>query len=279
MPEGYARRDFNQGPETYRSQSLLDTIFSATGLKDFNGSAVVVDLMSGPGGVAFGVQERAPQHNYAVLDASQGQLEKIDKPVKKILGDVRDLPSVVENGSIDVATVRYGLKDIPQDQQPGVISGINHILKPGGVLVIADMFSPEGAKGFTNEQHSRKQELSGRNIQEEGKCYIPTEQEWLSMLRDADFEPEVVEYYLSRVSTSDWLRGSQFGDPKSPEAASKKAQMDEIILGASDAIKKQFNIREESGEVKIDYPVVIIRAVKKDIKTNLPNSGEIYAAK
>ncbi len=91
------------------------------------------------------------------------------------------------------------------------------------------------------------------------------------MSRDAGFEPEVVEYYLSRVSTSDWLRGGQFGDPKSPESASKKAIMDEIILGASSDIKKRFNIREENGEVKIDYPVVIIKAVKK--------SGDVYVAK
>lgn len=52
--------------------------------------------------------------------------------------------------------------------------------------------------------------------------------------------------------------------------------MDKIILGASGEIKKQFNIREENGEVKIDYPVVIIRAVKPETKPDLPASGVLY---
>lgn len=278
-PIEYDKRDFDKGPATYTDKGFLDVIYNATGLSARTDSAIVVDLMTGPGKVAFGMQERSPQHSYAVLDNNQGQLDKITQPIRKILADVRNLSAVVEDGSISVATARYGLKDIPQDQQSEVLFGINKALESGGILVIADMFSPEGAKEFTNKQHSRKQQLSGRKIETEGECHIPTEQEWLSILKSAGFEPEVTEHYLSRVSTSDWLRGNQFGDPKSPEAARKKAIMDKIILGVSDTIKKQFNIREENGEVKIDYPVVIIRAIKKKAKSGLPVAGEVYVAK
>lgn len=183
----YDKRDFDKGPATYTDKGFLDLIHNATGLSTRTDKAFVVDLMAGPGKVAFGMQERSPQHSYAVLDNNQGQLDKITQPVRKILADVRSLSTVVEEGSIDVATVRYGLKDIPKNQQQRVLSGINYALKPGGVLVVADMVSPEGAKEFTNKQHSRKQELSGRNIQKEGECHIPTEQEWLDMLRSAGF--------------------------------------------------------------------------------------------
>ncbi|KKQ37460.1 MAG: hypothetical protein US55_C0032G0019 [Candidatus Levybacteria bacterium GW2011_GWC2_37_7] len=142
-PIEYGKRDEGKGPETYRSQSLLDTIFKATGLENFKGSAVFVDLMSGPGGIALNLQKKAPQHSYAVLDNDKDQLKKIgeQEPVRKILADVRCLSVIVEDGSIDVATVRYGLKDIPKNQQPIALSGINYALKPGGVLVIADMVS------------------------------------------------------------------------------------------------------------------------------------------
>lgn len=274
-PIEYERRNFDT-VATYTDKGFLDVIHKATGLSERETTAVVVDLMAGPGKVAFGMQERAPQHSYAVLDNNQGQLDRITQPVRKILADVRNLSSVVEDGSVGVATVRYGLKDIPQDQQPGVLLGINRALEKGGTLVIADMISPEGAKDFTNKQHSLKQQFGGRDIEKEGECHIPTEQEWLDMLKNAGFEPEITGHYISRVSTSDWLRGNQLGYPKSPEAVEKKAKMDEIILGASDAIKKQFNIREENGEVKIDYPVVIIRAVKKEARPDLPASGELY---
>ena len=271
MKEGYAKRDFDKGPETYRSQPLLDTIYNATGLKDFQGTAVVMDLMSGPGGVAFGLQERAPQHEYAVLDASQGQLDKIDKPIGKILGDVRDLASVVGKESVDVAAVRYGIKDIPQDQQPQVLLGILQILKPGGVLVITDMVSPEGTKEWNNKQHSLKQQLSGRSIEKEGECHIPTEAEWVMMLGKAGFDPNVFGYYTSHVTTTDWVKGKQITEDQLPP-------MHEVILGASDGIKREFNIREENGEVKLDYPVVIIRAVKSRETTSLPSSGDVYVA-
>lgn len=272
MKGEYPRRDFDAGPQTYNDKRFMDIIFHATGLSTRTDPVVVVDLMSGPGKVAFGLQERAPRNRYIVLDASQGQLDKITQPgVEKILADVRDLSSRVEDEFVDLATVRYGLKDIPHGQQPGVLLGINKMLKPGGVLVIADMVSPEGAREWNIMQHSRKQQLSGRNIQEEGECYIPTEIEWLKMLEDAGFEPKVSDRYKSLVTTTDWVKGKQITDEQ-------RVQMDALILSASDAIKKQFNIREEGGEVKIDYPVVIIRAVKKVAWSGLPTAGDLYVA-
>lgn len=278
-PVDYDGRRFDVLP-TYTDQNFLKAIFDATGLGKRQTTAVVFDLMSGPGKVAFGMQERDPRHSYAVLDRSQAQLDKINQPhISKILGDVINLSATVEDGSVGVATVRYGLKDIPEGQQAGVLQGIHRALEKDGTLVLVDMISPEGAKEFTNKQHSLKQQLSGRDIEKEGECHIPTEQGWLDMLRATGFDPEVAGYYTSRVSTAQWLTDRQFGNPESTEAARKKALMDEIILGTSDAIKKQFNIREENGEVKIDYPVVIIRAVKKEVQPKLPVAGVVYAAK
>ncbi|MDO8621460.1 MAG: class I SAM-dependent methyltransferase [Candidatus Levybacteria bacterium] len=282
VPINYGGRIESRGPETYRSQSLLDTIFQATGLENFQGSAVVIDLMSGPGGIALNLQKKASRHSYAVLDYDQEQLAKIGEhePVNKILADVRNVSSVVKGESVDIATARYGIKDIPQGQQLQALKGINEILRPGGVFVLTDMISleGEGLQRWLNIQHSQKQQLSGREIEKEGECYIPTEKEWLAMLKEVGFEAEVFGYYTSPISTGDWLTGNQFGNPKSPEAARKKAIMDEIIMNAPEGVKKAFNVRQGVNGMEIDYPVVIIRAVKKVAESGLPTAGDLYAA-
>lgn len=271
-PIEYDKRNFDT-VSTYTDKGFLDAIHNATGLSDRKDTAVVVDLMSGPGKVAFGMQERAPQHSYAVLDYNERELDGIKQPVRKILGDVTKLSAVIDNESVDVATVRYGLKDIPQDQQVGVLVGINRALKPGGTLVIVDMISPEGMEEWTNMQHSRKQQFGGRDIKKEGECHIPTEQGWLEFLQESGFKPEVVGYYTSSVSTENWRTGNQLGDSKGTESFKNRAIMETILMGAPDEVRKQFNIRREGELVKIEYPVAIIRAVKKEVKPGLPATG------
>ena len=271
MKDSYSKRDFEKGPQTYTDAKFLDNIFEATGLSEFNGSAVVVDFMSGPGKVALGMQERAIRHKYAILDASEGQLAKINAPsIEKILDNVTDLH--LPEKSIDVGLVRYGLKDIPSEQQIGVLKQINRTIKVGGELVVVDMVSPDGAKEWSNKQHSLKQQFSGRDIAKDGECNIPTENEWLTMLKEAGFMPEVFSYYVSKVTTKDWVKGKQISDEQ-------REKMDALILAAPDKIRKTFNIRQEGADVKIDYPVVIIKAIKKESNSDLPESGEIYVAK
>lgn len=269
-PIEYDKRDFDKGPATYTDKGFLDSIHCAAGLSVRSDIAFVIDLMTGTGKVASGMLERSPQHLYGVLDNNQGQLDKITQPVRKILADVMNLSSVVENGSVDVATVRYGLKDIPADQQPDVLTGINKMLKLGGVLVIADMVSPIGTEEWNNRQHSLKQQFNGRDISREGECNIPTQDEWLRILKEAGFAPEVFDHYISRVTTSDWVRGKQITDEQ-------RAQMDVLILRAPEEVKKAFNIRQEGADVKIDYPVVVIRTVKMREKFSSPVT--IYESK
>lgn len=271
-PIEYDRRDFDKGPATYTDRGLLDSIHCATGLSARSDIAFVVDLMSGPGKVALGMQERSSQHRYAVLDNNQGVLDKITQPVQKMLADIRNLSAAVVDGTVDVATVRYGLKDIPKDQQPKVLAGINEMLKSGGVLVVADMFSSVGAKEFNNRQHSLKQQFNGRNIVREGECHIPTEAEWIEMLTQAGFGAEIFDHYISRVTTSDWVKGKQITDEQ-------RAQMDALILSAPEDVKREFNIRQEENDVRIDFPVVIIKAVKPETKLGLPASGDVYVTK
>lgn len=249
----YARRDWDAGPKTYTDEGFMDMIHNATGLATFKGQAVVLDLMSGPGKVANGLRKRSPQHRFIAVEASEGSLAKVPEGIERIHTDVRDL-SLVPHA--DVAVVRYGLKDIPQDQQPGVLSAINQALKPGGKLVIADMVSPDGMKFRTNRHHSAKQELSGRNIAEKGRCNIPTEDQWVSMLGNASFRITSIEDYVSEVVTTNWVSGGQIDDDK-------RVQMDRMLSGEPLYFKQRFNVRGgRSTPAEIDFPVLVISAEK-----------------
>lgn len=258
MPEAYGGREFTQGPKTYTDSTFIDTIFAATALAEFKGSALVVDFMSGPGKVASGIKERIFGNSYIALDGSVGLLRKIaDSGLERIASDVRKL--ALKQNSVDVGIVRYGVKDIPENQQLDVLKQMREVLKPGGVLVVADMVSPEGAWEWNNKQHSQKQQFSGRDITTEGECNIPTEAEWIAILQEAGLEAEVFDHYTSYVTTADWVNGKQITDEQ-------RRLMDKLLLNVPDEIKTAFNIRQEDDGVKIDYPVVIIKAVKpKDI--------------
>ncbi len=255
MPAAYAARDFDKGPKTYSDRSFMDTIHAATGLADFSGAATVIDLMSGPAKVAQGLRERSPQHQYFALDASRGQLDKVPEGIGTLLADVRTMTSGDTHvPSADVVIARYGLKDIPQGQQLEVLEQIYWILKPDGVLVIADMVSPDGMKFRTNQQHSLKQELNGRNIESEGRCNIPTEDGWVDLLEEVGFQVERVSDYTSSVATSDWVKGKQITDEQ-------RAQMDTLLAREPRYFKMRFNISGEN-PVNIGFPVLVIRAVK-----------------
>ena len=108
-----------------------------------------------------------------------------------------------------------------------------------------------------NNQHSFKQQFNGRNILADGMCNIPTESEWIANLLEAKFHVDVVDYHISQVKTSDWVNGGQI-------TSDQQKELDAFILAAPDEVKDKFNIRQEGGDVKVDYPVIIIRATKFD---------------
>lgn len=256
----YGRRDFEKGPPTYTSQEFIQKIYEATGLGQLSENVRVLDSMSGPGLVGTKLQELAqqhpqsPHHRYYYLDLATNQLAKISGAEGKIAGDARQMP--FKEGSFHVGVIRYGAKDIPSDQQPILFQQMYEITAKGGVWVVADMYSPNGkVYKWLNNQHSTKQQMSGRNIEKEGQCHIPLEEGWLNLLTSGGFRAEVVEHHMSFVTTTDWLKNNQV-------TAEQLQELNDMILNAPDDAKRAFNIRQEEGLVKIDYPITIIRAYK-----------------
>lgn len=275
LTTSYNRRDFDIGPQTYRDEYFLQKILDATGIASLN-EVKIGDFMSGPGKVGLAFRERFPNHHHLFLDLSESQLKRIPSAggVARVRGDVRSVP--IAEGTLDIIVARYSIKDLQKSEQLSVIYNIKRVLRPGGVFVVADMFSPtQSAKEWLNAQHSLKQELGGRNPELEGKCHIPTQDEWLKMLRELGFESNVFAYHVSSVETQSWVQGKQVG-------VEQLAILNHMILTAPPQVKKEFNIRSQTHEhwltqgdltleevrgagntltVEMDYPVIIIRAV------------------
>jgi len=275
LTTSYNRRDFDIGPQTYRDEYLLQKIFDATRIASLD-RVRIGDFMSGPGKVGLSFRERFPNHNYLFLDLSESQLKVIPSlgGIARIMGDVRSIP--IAEGTLDIVVARYSIKDLQKSEQPYAIHNIKKVLRPGGVFVVADMFAPTSSvKEWLNTQHSLKQELGGRNIELEGRCHIPIEEEWLQMLRQSGFEPSISAYHVSRVETVSWVQGKQV-------TLEQLAILNHMILTAPQQVKKEFSIRSqthghwltrrgltleevrEAGnnlKVEIDYPVIIIKAV------------------
>jgi len=250
---GYEKRDFGKGPKTYSDTSFADKIAFVLGINSLAQKAIALDLMSGPGKLSADLQAKRPDVNFIALDWTHNQLLKASTPLK-VQADAKHLP-IVPN-SVDAIFARYAIKDLTTQDQILAIQQAAEALKPGGVFVLAEMITPNPqTKNWLNMQHAQKQEFSGRNPEKEGICNIETFRGWRKILEQAGLTITLARRYLSIVETTDWLKGNQVTEQQLEE-------LNHIILTAPEAAKRAFNIREENGSVKIDYPVTIIRAVK-----------------
>lgn len=255
---GYNRRDFGAGPRTYVDTVFLDLIEQSSGLSNVETRKLLVaDIMSGPGGVGLALLKEHPQHSYYFFDLARRQLKEInnpDAPTVKIQADARLIP--VADNMFDLEVARYAVKDLTKEDQPKALLEIFRTLKPGGNFTLADMVAPSvETKDWLNMQHAKKQEFSGRDLSREGVCHIPTEDEWITLLKSVGFKASTVGRHISHVTTSDWVKGNQI-------TAGQLQELNAIILDASKEVRKAFNIREEDGLVRIDYPIIVIKGIK-----------------
>lgn len=273
---GYDRRDFGEGPSVYSDQSFLEKIISATGLNE-EIRTNIGDFMSGSGSIGLAIRDRFPYNRYFFLDSATLQLHKVagENNISRVAADVREMPIGPE--SMGTVVVRYGIKDIPEGQQLGVLDQIHRVLKPGGVFVLADMFAPNRrVKDWLNRQHSLKQILSGRNPHAEGTCHIHTQDEWVDMIRYVGFEAKIFDYHVSKVDTASWVRGNQVNRDQlarlnhmilvAPEEAIAafeiKSESHPGLVGKNGLTREQVANLGESLRVGIEYPTVIISAIK-----------------
>lgn len=253
LAAGYERRDFTKGPMTYSDPRFVDKIASVLGIETLPQEAMVLDLMSGPGKLSGALETKRPDLNFIALDWTHNQLLKAPTPLK-VEADAKVLP--LKPSSVDAIVARYAIKDLRIQDQVIAIQQAVEILRPGGRFVLVDMIAPNPkVKDWLNRQHALKQELSGRNPLVEGVCNIEDPEGWKKLLRQAGLTITVVRRHTSFVKTTDWKDGKQIGEEQ-------LKILNTNILQAPSEAQKAFYIREKSGLVRINYPLIIMGAVK-----------------
>jgi len=116
----------------------------------------VLDVATGTGDVAIEFARRSSTAAITGLDPARGMLdvgrEKLErmglsKRVQLMEGDALCLP--FDDGSFDVVTIAFGLRNLP-DYQVGV-NEMARVLRPGGHLLVLEFFPPKGGlflKGY-----------------------------------------------------------------------------------------------------------------------------------
>lgn len=256
-------------------RAILDACIS--GARPRIPSLRFLDAMSGPGKLgrdllpALEGLQSPGSVQVAFNDTRPEPLERLRSDgFATVQCDIRDLHRT--RMVFDVIAVRYGLKDLPEGGAQQALSSIYQSLGPGGVLVIADMTakSPQGQAGAI-EVHAAKQRLAGRDERTEGRCFIPTDSQWLSLVREAGFGFTVLSSsFISEVETSQWMgQFAKSADPLQQDAHDSDCirQMNELILATAHknpAFSQEFCVRAEGEKVFVNFPIMVLSAVKPE---------------
>jgi demethylmenaquinone methyltransferase / 2-methoxy-6-polyprenyl-1,4-benzoquinol methylase len=113
--------------------------------KDYYKKDIILDIASGTGDLTKELVNLKPEHLYS-CDISEKMLEvqkkkiKYDK-LKIVVADSSNLP--YKEKSVDIVTIGFGIRNFENVEKS--FAEIYRILKPGGHLIILEMF---GGKGF-----------------------------------------------------------------------------------------------------------------------------------
>ena len=261
----YSTIDLQKGPKIYSRSDMYNAVFDLGRFEDLptDRPSAFVDLMSGVKClVASEIKKRAedaeiPIDIYCLDIAFRGLNEDMKKELseKGYILQEKDITRGTEyEGSIfHRAAERFGFKNYQKDVQEEIFNEVRRIMKPGGILVITDMVSPESSYDWIQTERKRK---SSHTIGEENAMHhVPTLDMWFEMLENAGFKPNKDNVYntLSKVKTQDWVNSNQMGREGLED-------MNMFLLSAPERAKMDFNIRKEDDLVRIDYPVSIFAA-------------------
>jgi SAM-dependent methyltransferase len=269
--------EFRRDVEIYGPKNAFNrAAYTACAFSSSSERIPLLDAMSGPGKFGKSIfgqffDEKAQGGHEGIMlsvtfnDIREEPLIRLrEEGYETVHCDVRNLQPNIRT-SYHVVAVRFSLKDFPEGEKEVAIASLREALIPGGRLVIADMYAPsEASQEAVNRVHSAKQELAGRNPETEGVCFIPTEEQWITLVKKAGFKPVDVTYKgTSDVDTRQW--SEQFGPEADDDAMIM--QMNRVIAKAavdSPDFNHEFNVHigDNLEKVTVSFPILVIAGDK-----------------
>lgn len=212
---------------------------------------VAVDLATGAGFTAFAVSPYVER--VLATDIAAGMLQQAGQLAgERSLGNVELAFVEAEHmpfadGSLDMVTCRqaaHHFYDLPQ-----ALREIERVLKPGGVFLLSDTSAPEddAVSAWMNDVELRRDATH---------VWDRKPSEWRVMLQEIGLEVTHLQMVRVHLEFNDWVKRSA-----TPEEEIEPLRRD--FLSASEAVVDAFGIEPEGDGINFNWPVVVLRAVKK----------------
>ncbi|MDP6670719.1 MAG: class I SAM-dependent methyltransferase [archaeon] len=254
----YARVQLSKGPATYWKSSGYNLLYRFAQFepgKRYN----MVDLMSGAGLFGKNMAKRAQKAGCTVtttfVDITPEQLAKIRPTWTRATKNRPTFKTLELEGSYHRVLTRYGIKNYQPKEQLKLLKEAARLLSPGGKFVMQDMVSPEGLRGLMNAERRAKNRATGETIT---RPNLPTEKQWVRMIKQAGMAVEEITYSTSTVNTKNWVDSKQLTE----DGVRQYISTLEKIMGKDPRLKKALKIKKRGNHYEITYPLILIRAGK-----------------
>jgi ubiquinone/menaquinone biosynthesis C-methylase UbiE len=142
--------------------------------------------------------EKASTCSFFLVDESGVQIERARENLKNHtnttyhVGDIESLP--YENNYFDTVIIKMGLHENPKTTQEKIVQELYRILKPGGKIVIWELYLDIHTQPIFQSFIQKKDELAGfSNLVQ--KRYFPRDDEIKEVVKKAGFE-KFAEHYV-----------------------------------------------------------------------------------